>query len=168
MQSLDHDTVEIVVAVPPEQVYDLVADVTRTPELSPEVVSARWLDDARGPAVGARFEAVNTSRAGKRWRNRPVVTAADRGREFAFVRTEAFAGTITWRYRFEPVGGGTRVVESYFVDRPVSRLGWIAIERVFRAGNRREELRAGMRTTLERLRVLAEADLPASRPAEQP
>ena len=157
MQSLDHDTVETVVAAAPERVYDLVADVTRTPELSPEVVSVRWLGDATGPAVGARFEAVNTSSAGRRWRNRPVVTVADRGREFAFARSEPFAGTIVWRYCFEPVDGGTRVVESYQVERPVSRVGWFVIERVFGAGDRREELRAGMRQTLARLRDLAEA-----------
>jgi hypothetical protein len=157
VQSLDHDTVDTVVAAAPERVYDLVADVTRTPELSPEVVSARWLGDATGPAVGARFEAVNASSAGRRWRNRPVVTVADRGREFAFARTEPFAGSIVWRYRFEPVDGGTRVVESYQVERPVSRVGWFVIERVFGAGDRREELRAGMRQTLERLRALAEA-----------
>ncbi len=163
MQSLDRDTVEIVVAAAPERVYDLVADVTRTPELSPEIVEVRWLDGARGAAVGARFEAVNVSSGGRRWRKRPVVTVADRGREFAFSRTEPFAGTVAWRYRFEPVEGGTRVVESYEVERPVSRLGWIVIEKVFRSGNRREELRAGMRTTLERLRALAEADLPAPR-----
>jgi hypothetical protein len=157
MQTLDHDSAEIVVAAPPDRVYDLVADVTRTPELSPEVISARWLDGAAGPAVGARFEAVNAGRTGRRWRNRPVVTAADPGREFAFARTEPFAGTIAWRYRFEAVDGGTRVVESYHVERPVTRIGWFVIERVFRGGNRREELRAGMRTTLERLRALAEA-----------
>lgn len=168
MQSLDRDTVETVVAAPPDRVYDLVADVTRTPELSPEIVSVRWLDGATGPAVGARFEAVNVSRSGRRWRNRPVVTVAERGREFAFSRTEPFAGTVAWRYRFEPVDGGTRVVESYEVERPVTRLGWFVIERVFRSGNRREELRAGMRTTLERLRALVEEGTPAAREAHRP
>ena len=160
MQSLDQDTVEIVVAAPPDRVYDLVADVTRTPELSPEIVSVRWLGEATGPAVGARFEATNVSSGGKTWRNRPVVTVAERGREFAFSRTEPFSGTVAWRYRFEPVDGGTRVVESYEVERPVTRLGWFVIEKVFRSGNRREELRAGMRTTLERLRALVEAEPP--------
>ena len=90
-----------------------------------------------------------------------MVTVADRDREFAFSRTEPFAGTVAWRYRFEPVDGGTRVVESYEVERPVTRVGWLVIEKVFRAGDRREELRAGMRTTLERLRVLAETAAPA-------
>ena len=156
MQTLDRDEVSTVVAAPPENVYALVADVTRTPEFSPEVVRCSWLDGATGPAVGARFEAVNTSGAGKTWKNRPVVTVADPGREFAFSRTEPFAGTIVWRYRFEPVEQGTRVVESYEVERPVSRLGWFVIEKVFRGGDRREALRAGMRTTLEKLRVAAE------------
>src|SRR5687768_1518212 len=138
MQTLDRDEVSTVVAASPETVYALVADVTRTPEFSPEVTSCSWLDGASGPAVGARFEAVNRSPAGKTWKNRPVVTVADPGREFAFTRTEPFAGSIAWRYRFEPADGGTRVIESYEVERPVSRLGWLVIEKVFRGGNRRE------------------------------
>jgi hypothetical protein len=157
MQTLDRDEVSTVVAASPEDVYALVADVTRMPEFSPEVTSTRWLDGSSGPAVGARFEAVNTNAAGKSWKNRPVVTVAEPGREFAFVRTEPFAGTIAWRYRFDAVDGGTRVTESYDVERPVARLGWFVIEKVFRGGDRREALRAGMRTTLERLRVAAEA-----------
>jgi hypothetical protein len=157
MQTLDRDEVSTVVAASPETVYALVADVTRTPEFSPEVESCTWLDGASGPAVGARFEAVNSSAAGKTWKNRPVVTVADPGREFAFTRTEPFAGSIAWRFRLEPADGGTRVIESYEVERPVSRLGWLVIEKVFRGGDRREALRAGMRTTLERLRVAAES-----------
>ncbi|MDP9430001.1 MAG: SRPBCC family protein [Actinomycetota bacterium] len=94
MQTLDRDEVSTVVAAPPAAVYALVADVTRTPELSPDIVSCRWLDGATGPAVGARFEAVNTTSAGKPWKNRPVVRTADHGREFSFARTEPFAGTV--------------------------------------------------------------------------
>lgn len=157
MQTLDRDEVSTVVAAPADDVYALVADVTRTPEFSPDIVSCRWLDGATGPAVGARFEAVNVSKSGKRWKNRPVVTVADPGREFAFVRTEPFAGRVAWRYRFEPTDGGTRVLESYEVERPVSRLGWVVIERIFKDGNRREALRSGMLRTLDRLRATAEA-----------
>ena len=156
MQTLDRDEVSTTVAASPDEVYDLVADVTRTPEFSPDIVRCTWLDGATGPAVGARFEAVNRTAAGKRWRNRPVVRVADPGREFAFARTEPFAGTVLWRYRLEPVEGGTRVVESYEVERPITRLGWFVIERVFRAGDRRTALREGMTTTLERLRAAAE------------
>ena len=35
-----------------ETVYELVADVTRMPEFSPEIRRCSWLDGATGPAVG--------------------------------------------------------------------------------------------------------------------
>jgi hypothetical protein len=165
MQTLDRDSAEIVVEAAPEQVYDLVADVTRTPEFSPEVVAVRWLDGATEPAVGARFEAVNRSTtSGRRWRNRPVVLVADPGREFAFRRTEPLSGTVVWRYRFEPVDGGTRVVESYEFERPVTRIGWFVIEKLFKDVDRRSALQQGMRATLERLRATAEAGRTPRRP----
>jgi ribosome-associated toxin RatA of RatAB toxin-antitoxin module len=157
VQTLDRDEAGVLVAAPPETVYALVADVTRMPEFSPELVSCRWLDGATGPSVGARFESVNVSANGRSWTNRPVVRTADPGREIAWVRAEPFAGTIVWRYRFEPVGEGTRVVESYEVERPVAHIGWFVIERIFRGGDRRRALHDGMRTTLERLRLAAEA-----------
>jgi Polyketide cyclase / dehydrase and lipid transport len=162
MQTLDRDEVSTVLAARPEDVYALVADVTRTPEFSPEVSSVRWLDGATEPVVGARFESVNTAVNGRTWKNRPVITVAEPGREFAFTRTEPFAGTITWRYRLEPVQEGTRVTESYTVERPVSRLGWLVIEKLFAGTDRRTALRDGMRTTLERLRSALEPD-PAER-----
>lgn len=158
MQQLDRDEVSLLIQAPAEELYALVADVTRTPEFSPAVVRCTWLDGATGPAVGARFEAVNTTEAGKTWKNRPVVTAAVPGREFAFSRTEAFAGTLVWRYRFAAEDGGTRVTESYEVTRPVTRLGWFVIERIFHAGDVRAGLRAGMETTLRRLKNTAERD----------
>jgi hypothetical protein len=162
MQQLDRDEVSLVIQASAEKIYGLVADVTRTPEFSPAIVRCTWLDGATGPAVGARFEAVNTTGGGKTWKNRPVVTAAVPGREFAFSRTEPFAGTLQWRYRFLPEDGGTRVVESYDVTRPVTRLGWFVIERIFKAGDVPAGLRVGMQTTLERLRATAERD-PASK-----
>jgi hypothetical protein len=158
VQHLNRDEVSLVIQAPAEQIYALVADVTRTPEFSPAVVRCTWLDGATGPAVGARFEAVNTTQAGKTWKNRPVITAAVPGREFAFSRTEPFAGTLLWRYTFVPKDGGTAVTESYEVTRPVTRLGWFIIERIFKAGDVPAGLRAGMQTTLERLRATAEGE----------
>lgn len=56
-----------------------------------------------------------------------MVVVADRGREFAFSRTEKFAGTIVWRYRFAADRTGTLVTESYEVTEPVSTFGWFII-----------------------------------------
>jgi hypothetical protein len=159
MQTLDHDHVSVHIDAPPEAVYELVADVTRTPDFSPEIMRCTWLDGASGPAVGARFEAVNKVSRGPAWKNRPVVTAAQPGREFAFARTEKFSGTLVWRYLLEPDGGGTLLTESYQVTSPISRLGWFIIDRLFGCHDRRTELRAGMDQTLQRIRETAERDI---------
>jgi hypothetical protein len=84
------------------------------------------------------------------------VTVVEPGRVFEFARTEKFAGTVNWAYRFEPEGSGTRVTESYEVTRPVSPLGWFVIGWLFGRRARRADLRAGMEQTLERMRSMAE------------
>lgn len=157
MQTLDRDEVSARIDASPEEVYALVADVTRMPDYSPEIVRCVWLDGATGPAVGARFKATNKVPGRPAWSNIPVVTVADRGREFAFARTEKFAGTVEWRYRFEPEGSGTRVTESYEVTAPVSRLGWLVIGTLFGRRDRRGDLRRGMQETLGRLALAAES-----------
>lgn len=156
MQQLDRDEVTAHMEAPPEVVYELVADVTRMPEFSPEIRRCSWLDGATGPAVGARFVAVNQVARRPAWRNKPVVTVMEPGRMFAFARTEPFAGTVEWTYRFEPEGTGTRVTESYEVTRPVSRIGWLVIGGLFGRKDRVADLRAGMEETLERMRAVAE------------
>jgi Polyketide cyclase / dehydrase and lipid transport len=156
MQSLDQDQVSLHIDAPPDVVYALVADVTRTPELSPEIQRCTWLDGATGPAVGTRFEAVNKTGRGPAWKNRPVVITAEPGREFAFSRTERLAGTLVWRYLVEPDGDGTRLTESYQVTQPITRLGWVIIGRLYGCRDRRAELRAGMQHTVQRIRETTE------------
>ena len=156
MQTLDHDSVSTYMDAPPAVVYELVADVTRMPEFSPEIRRCTWLDGATGPAVGARFAAVNKVQHRPGWTNKPVVTVVEPGRVFEFARTEKFAGTVRWAYRFEPEGSGTRVTESYEVTRPISVLGWFVIGWLFGRRDRRADLRSGMEQTLERMRSVAE------------
>lgn len=157
-QSLTTDTVERLIDAPPQLLYDIVSDVTRTPELSPEILRCTWVGGATRPAVGARFKAVNTLGHGRNWPNWPVVIAADPGREFAISRTEPLAGTLEWRYRFVPEGTLTRVIESYTVTRPPTRLFYLMLEHLMRVKDRAGDLRAGMTTTLERLAVVAEQE----------
>jgi len=88
--------------------------------------------------------------------NKPVVTAEEPGRALAFARTEKFAGTVEWTYRFEPEGAGTRVTESYEMTEPMTRIGWFIIGVLFARKDRRADLHAGMQQTLERMRAVAE------------
>ncbi len=68
----------IVMDAPPDDVWALVADVTRMGEWSPENKGAEWLDGATGPAVGARFKGRN-QRGKSRWSTKCEITASRPG-----------------------------------------------------------------------------------------
>jgi hypothetical protein len=161
-QELTTDTVERYIEATPDALYDLIADVTRTPERTPDIVRCEWIDGATGPAVGARFTSTNRQGRGPDWSNKPIVTVADPGREFSFTRTERFAGTLLWRHRFVPEGTGTRMTVSYEVTEPISIIGWFIIDTLYGMKDRRGELRASMAASLERVAELLE---PAASPA---
>lgn len=154
MTPLTRDEASVWIDAVPDEVYDLVADVTRTPEWSPEIVSCEWLDGATGPAVGARFRARNRITKAS-WANEPVVVAADRGREFAFARRERAAGEVVWRYRFDGTGSGTTVTESYEVTRKIPWVTYLVF-RLYGSRDRVRELRDGMEATLLRVKAAAE------------
>ena len=157
------DTVSLRIAAPPERIWDMVSDITRMGEWSPENRGGRWRDGADGPALGARFFGLNRHRFS--WWVTPCrVTECDRPRAFAF----QVYRTMRWGYRLEPDGDGTVVTEwrqhvgpSPLVARVVIALGLV--------GRDRERLMVeGMRTTLERLRAAAEGAGPAETRSEQP
>ena len=158
IQELDHDSVTARMQARPEEIYALVADVTRTPEFSPEIVECRWLDGVTGPAVGRPLQGSHKMPNRPTFSNKPVVTVVEPGRTFAFSRTEPFGGTVEWRYDFAADGDGTLVTESYTVTKPVSAFGWFIIGTLFGRKDRIHDLRTGMDQTLERLRKVAELE----------
>ena len=151
---LRRDSESVAIDASPEAVYDLVAEMTRMGEWSPECARVEWEAGAIGPSVGARF--VGHNRGGPlhlmRWSRHGTVLAADRGREFAFATEEGGREGTVWRYRFEPIEGGARVTESYRVD-------WIPLwaRIVDVPTNRAKELRVAMRHTLGQLKTAAES-----------
>lgn len=159
-ERLSHDSVSIDVGAPPDRVYELVSDITRMGEWSPECRSCRWARGATGPEVGARFWARNKGRRGPSWVNLPKVTVAEPGREFAFNRSGPGIGSYTWRYQMEPVADGTRLTESYTVERPLpAAMSWLT-EKWTGSTNRDDDLRQGMQTTLQRIKAGAERAAP--------
>jgi hypothetical protein len=162
-QELTHDSVERYIEARPEALFDIIADVTRTPELTPDIVRCEWLDGASSAVVGARFKATNKQGRGPKWSNKPVLTAVEPGRAIAWARTEPFAGTVEWRYTFSPEGTGTRVVESYEVTKALTIVGWFIIDTLYGMKDRRSELRASMLATLDRLAVMTEATKASSK-----
>jgi hypothetical protein len=107
-------SVSRVIGAPAETVYDLVSDVTAMGDYSPENTGAVWLGGATGPRSAPASRAP-TGSVRCDGRPSPPITAADRGRLFAFeVPGRARA---TWTYHFEPVPGGVRVTESMRQER---------------------------------------------------
>jgi hypothetical protein len=155
MQHLDRDEVTMHMAATPDAIYEIVSDVTRTPEYSPEILRCTWLDGATGPEVGTRFVAVNKVPNRPSWKNKPVVTVVEPGRKFAFARTEKFGGTVEWTYTFEPDERGANVTEAYRVTKPISPVGWFIIGALFNRKDRRADLHTGMQQSLARLAAVA-------------
>lgn len=140
---------------PPEKLYDLVSDVRRMGEWSPECWHCEWLDGATGPAVGARFKGTN-KHALVRWSTTVMILTADEGRAFAFVTSHRGHDETKWRYDFEPDHGGTTVTESFEM---MADLPWYLrlVERVLmRVKDRKSDLESNMSETLTRLKAAVE------------
>jgi hypothetical protein len=140
------------IAADPKVVYDLISDITRMGEWSPETTSAAWVSGDR-PELGARFRGVNR-RGPVRWVTTCTVTAADPGRRFAFTVRFGPWPISEWGYDIVASDGTCTVTESW-----VDKRGWS-----MRAGSplvmgivdRAAHNRAGMEATLAALKVAAE------------
>lgn len=141
------------IQAPAERVWAMVADVTRIGEWSPEVVEASWLDGASGPAVGARFKGRNKRKGS--WTTQCTVTAAEPGREFAFV---AGRDETAWRYQFVPTDDGCEVTESFEILRVPGPFGrfFTKLGTGVSWAEREQDLVRGMEETLRRLKAAAE------------
>ena len=146
----------VVINRDPATVFALIIDVTRTGEWSPECTGGRWVGDAAGPAVGAKFEGDNALVVGgmtlKRWTTTSEVTEYVPGERFAFLAEEY----TTWRYDLEPIGDGTRVTES-FDFTTASATQRFLYETVVR---RPASMVKGMQKTLDRMKAHLEATTP--------
>jgi uncharacterized protein YndB with AHSA1/START domain len=139
---------------PPDQVWNLVSDVTRIGEFSPETFDAKWIDGATGPAVGARFKGhVKRNQKGPTYWTECKVTAAEPNKTFEFAVVFGKDRTVnTWGYRMQPNNGGTDVTEYFRLAENVgTRIYWSLLGK--RRGRTNER---NMSATLERMKVVVE------------
>ena len=153
MSSLSYSD-SIVVARSPEDLYDMVSDVTRMGEWSP-VCTACWWDDGLGPEPGAWFTGHNELPE-RTWETRSQVVVADRGREFAFVVGGSW---VRWGFTFSPVDGGTQVTESWeFLPDGVARFhNRFGNDAPAQIADRTRAARHGIPVTLAALKKSAES-----------
>ncbi len=109
-----HDSVTLHMAAPPDQVWDLVSDVTRIGSYSPETFEAEWIEGATGPAVGSRFRGhVKRNGIGPVYWTTCTVSACEPGKAFAFGVGNTDKPLNVWRYDIAGADGGSDVTESF-------------------------------------------------------
>ncbi|MFB7916713.1 SRPBCC family protein [Streptomyces sp. NPDC056061] len=180
MRYTDGPRVEVVVHVeaPVSRVWELVADIGLPARLSPELQRVAWLDGADRPVVGARFEGFNHHRLLGEWRTVSHVMEADEQRAFAWAVTDPDGrfGEATldparcaafWRYELAAEPTGTRLRQTVRMGPGRSGVTEVIAQRPEQEEEiiefRVAELRAGMESTLNGIKALAETDGPLGR-----
>lgn len=149
VQTTAEATVDI--AVPPSRVFDLLTDLDRIGEMSPECHRAEWEGAVAGPRVGAILRGHN--RSGKmEWTARAIVTHAEPGKLWCFAVPADDGRSTLWRYVIEETAGGSRVTQSFFAP--------VLDNEFFQKIGRYELLVANLEESLQRLKRMAEAESP--------
>ena len=146
--------VSVYVDTTPEKVWDLVSDVTRIGEFSPETFEARWRRGYDGPAVGAKFKGhVKRNGVGPTYWSACTVTKCVPNEVFEFSVGTGDVTVNNWGYRMELDGSGTKVTEYFRLEPSLPlRFYWLLLGHLRGRSNER-----GMRTTLERMKAVLES-----------
>ena len=108
--------VSVEVDATPEQVWNLLIDIARAGEWSHETQGGEWLDDATGPAPGARFRGHNKNGRTK-WNRQCEVLTADEPRTISWrtVPTRLYRDSTIWTFELEPTEAGCRITQRFEV-----------------------------------------------------
>jgi uncharacterized protein YndB with AHSA1/START domain len=143
---------EAVIDAPTERVWELLSDLSRMPDWSPELM--RMLPLKRGGLrVGQWYLGINR-RKGIIWPSRSVIAELEPGRSVAWdTRTSG----ARWVWELTPDGDRTRVVHRRPVPKDLTALSKV-FARGFLGGDvgHADELEAGMAHTVARLKAVAE------------
>lgn len=149
---LDEIEQSVEIAAPPETVWELVSNLPRLAEWSPQVVKSIVLGG--GDVHGGSF-LLNINRRGLLfWPTRSKVVRFSAPREVAWRIKE---NGSTWSFTLEPTATGTRLIHRRDLSDGLSSVSAKLTDR-FMGGQEvfQEELQAGMRQTLGRVKDLAE------------
>ena len=140
------------VDAPPARVWEIVSDQRRMNEFSPETYRQKFFgDEIRQGTVSINLN----KRKGFFWPSASRITVFERERRLAFY---VYGPADTWSYDLEPSGDGTLVTERRelkngkrsFLSKVTARVALGGID------SHDVELKAGMETTLSRIKAEAE------------
>lgn len=148
MESIDIDA-------PVETVWSLVSDVCRIPDWSPQVRSTRLRSGAGQIGLGTQFTNLN-SEGGLEWKTHGEIVRFTPLQELAFRIVENRA---VWSFRLDrTTSGGTRLTQRRDTPEGLSALS-LNLTETYLGGQDAftQSLRAGMRQTIEGVRMAAES-----------
>jgi uncharacterized protein YndB with AHSA1/START domain len=139
------------IAADPARVWEVVSDVTRMPEWSPELRRLYPLGRDRRPRLGLTMLGINR-RGLAVWPTTSTVVRLEPERAVAWKTRESGA---TWTYELERAGAGTRLTGRR--DLPAYTLGTkLMAAAIGGARGHDQELAEGIRTTLARIKAVVE------------
>lgn len=141
---------EIDIDAPVDKVWDLITDLRRMPEWSPQCRMMRPLGPVR---QGTRT--LNLNRRNKLfWTTTSTITEMVPQRKFAF---RVNANNTIWSYELEPTATGTRVVETRHAENGVKPFSTLSVNMLFGGvPSFEEELVDGMKASLAKIKAAAE------------
>lgn len=142
-----------------DRVWALISDPARMPDWSPQC--RKMIVRGKRP-LGVGTTTFNVNRRGLLfWPTRAKITQFEPGKHFAFKIAEN--GTV-WSFELEPTTAGTKLTESRRTPHGVSDVSNFLTRHVLGGTeNFEEELQAGMRQTLERVKSAAEGRVPTGK-----
>lgn len=142
----------VIVRATPDEVYDVVSDVTRTGEWSPQCFRCEWLSAERG--VGARFTGHNRT-ATREWSTTSTVVAAERGVEFEW---RVARSDVLWGFRMARVAHGTELTEFTALGEAGEEYfaATYGASSQAQVEQRRQAAESGIPVTLDRIRSIVE------------
>ncbi|GAB3991144.1 SRPBCC family protein [Nocardioides marmoraquaticus] len=145
----------MLVQATPEEVYDVVSDITRTGEWSVQCEAAWWEDETEAGQVGAWFVGRNATPS-RTWETRSQVAVASRGREFAWLVGGAW---VRWGFRMGAGEGGTQLTQTWdFLTAGYERFVELyGDEAPAQIDDRTRAAHEGIPVTLARIRDIVEA-----------
>ncbi len=158
-------TAELVIAAPPSVIWPLICDIQVPARFSSEFQGGTWLDGATCPAVGARFAGRNHHPAAGDWESVSTICDYEPERVLGWAVGDPDRPGARWRFTLVPEGDGTRVTQWMQIGPGESGISAVIRQmpdkesRILR--RRLAEHHANMTATLEGIRDLARARMPA-------
>jgi len=142
------------IAASPQAVFDVLTDITRMGEFSPENYACEWNEGFSKPEVGAMYTGHNRN-GDHEWTTESKIIELVDNERFAF---DCIAGGTftfaTWAYSIEATDSGCRVTEYWEDKRPEEMRGQPS--KVSGVTDRVGHNRTGMEVTLEKLAAAVE------------